>query len=188
MLRRVAERVLTAGNAVTIRPAVVADAPAVAAIFAPYVAETVISFRESAPTVGDWERSIAAAMVEGMPFLVAAGSGRVLGYAHAAAWKPYDGYRYTVEDSVYVDRDLLGRGIGRALLAALIEACRDAGFEQMIAVISHTADVGAASIGLHRRLGFVDIGTLRKVGTKHGVRIDTHVMQLSLRSQDVQGR
>ena len=168
----------TAG--VALRPATVDDASAIAVIFSHYVNHTVISFQEEAPTVAEWVRRIEAADVDAMPFLVAERSGRVVGYAYAAAWKTHPGYRHTVENSVYVDHSLLSRGIGRALLEGLIRECRTAGYEQMIAVISLTPVVGQASIALHHRFGFEDVGTLRKVGSKHGHRIDTHVMQLEL--------
>ncbi|HSF85354.1 MAG TPA: GNAT family N-acetyltransferase [Acidimicrobiia bacterium] len=167
-------------TSVTLRPAMIEDAASIAAIFGHYVTHTVISFQETAPSTADWAQRIDTAAAEAMPFLVAETTGGVVGYAYASPWKTYAGYRHTIEDSVYVDHAHVGRGVGRALLEALIRECRSAGYEQMIAVISLTPNVGTASIELHRRLGFGDVGTLRKVGSKHGHRIDTHVMQLEL--------
>ena len=165
---------------VTLRPAAVADAAALADVLAHYVRETVISFRESPPSVEDWSALIRSNQEERLPCLVAELAGEVVGYAYASPWKTYAGYEHTVENSVYIADGFAGKGIGGRLLAALIEACRERGFEQMIAVISRIEDVGDASIQVHRRFGFVDVGTLRRVGTKHGLRIDTHIMQLEL--------
>ncbi len=164
----------------TVRAATAGDASAVAAILEYYVTETVVSFRQAAPVSAEWERLIRSNADRGLPFLVAEVGGEVVGYAYASAWKSYAAYRHTVENSVYVAEGLTGKGIGGTLLRALIEACRNGGFEQMIAVISRSGDVGGASVAIHRLLGFEDVGTLRKVGAKHGLRIDTHIMQLEL--------
>jgi L-amino acid N-acyltransferase YncA len=102
----------------------------------------------------------------------------VVGFAYAAPWRPKSAYRYTVENTVYLAPGVTGRGIGAALLTALIDHAAAAGCHQMIAVI---ADTGSpASARLHRRLGFTDAGRLHAVGFKLGRWIDTRLMQRDL--------
>jgi phosphinothricin acetyltransferase len=104
--------------------------------------------------------------------------GAVAGYAYASPWRPKPAYRHTVEDTVYISPGLTGRGLGRALLEALLAGCEQAGARQVIAVI---ADTGSdASSALHRRCGFTDAGRLAAVGRKHGRWIDTVLMQREL--------
>lgn len=161
---------------VTIRRASPADAGAIAGIFRHYVENTVVTFAESAPTARDWEQRIA----EGRPFLVAEEGHEITGFAHVSPWRRQEAYRITVEDAVYVVETAVGRGHGTALLTGLIAACRRAGYEQMVAVIVEDAEVGAASIRLHSRCGFRNVGLLTAVGSKRGRRIDTRLMQLDL--------
>ena len=123
-----------------------------------------------------------AAHRAGYPYLVAVRDGEVLGYAYASAYRPRRAYRFTVEDSVYVRDGLVGGGIGSALLAALIARCEAGPWRQMIAVIGNSGN--AASIALHRRFGFSDVGVLRSVGFKHGQWVDTVLMQRSLGAGD----
>jgi phosphinothricin acetyltransferase len=112
------------------------------------------------------------------PYLAAEIDGAVAGYAYAALYRTRPAYRFTVEDSVYVAPDMQNRGIGRALLAALIEAATARGFRQMIAVIGDSEQ--AASIALHAALGFVPIGTFPNIGFKFGRWLDTVLMQRPL--------
>lgn len=118
----------------------------------------------------------------GLPYLVAAtGSppaGVVLGYGYCAPYRDRSAYRYAVEDSVYVRHDMLGKGIGRALLAALVEEVTALGYRQLIAVIGDSANAG--SIGLHASFGFLRVGMLRSVGYKFGRWVDTLTMQRPL--------
>ncbi|MER7363749.1 GNAT family N-acetyltransferase, partial [Nonomuraea wenchangensis] len=104
-----------------IRPAVPADLAAVTAINAHYVANTVITFEETPPTVTDWQARLADLTARGFPFLVADVGGEVAGYAYAGPWRPKPAYRHTVEDSIYLAPGHSGRGLGGALLGALIE-------------------------------------------------------------------
>jgi L-amino acid N-acyltransferase YncA len=106
----------------------------------------------------------------------------VLGYAYASVFRPRPAYRYTVEDSVYVEPAAIGRGIGRQLLLALIEACTQALFRQMIAVIGDSAN--HASIGLHRACGFDHMSVFVATGFKHGRWVDTVFMQRALGEGD----
>jgi phosphinothricin acetyltransferase len=102
---------------------------------------------------------------------------RVAGYAYAAPWRTKPAYRHTVENSVYVGEGRTGHGLGRRLLETLLERCADVGVEQVIAVIADSGD--PASIALHRTCGFIFIeaGRLRRVGHKHGRRLDTMFLQ-----------
>jgi L-amino acid N-acyltransferase YncA len=164
-----------------VRPAVPADAEAVAEIFAHYVVTSVATFEEVPPTVADWRRRLGELSRQQLPFLVAQGvqdAGTVCGYAYASPWRPKPAYRYTVEDTVYISPGHTGRGVGSALLAGLLAGCAEAGARQVIAVI---ADTGSdASAALHRRFGFAEAGRLSEVGRKHGRWIDTVLMQKDL--------
>lgn len=161
-----------------IRPAVPADLNAVAEIFAHYVSETVITFEQTPPTVAEWQDRLDDLTGQGLPFLVAELDGDVAGYAYASPWRPKPAYRHTVEDSIYLAPGQTGRGLGSALLGALLDQCAQADLRQMIAVI---ADTGSdASTALHKRFGFADAGRLTRVGYKHGRWIDTVLMQRAL--------
>jgi phosphinothricin acetyltransferase len=102
----------------------------------------------------------------------------VLGYAYASPWRPRPAYRHTVEDTVYLSPGHTGRGLGRALLSALLAGCEQAGARQVIAVIADSGE--QASVALHGRLGFEPAGRLRRVGYKHGRWLDTVLMQREL--------
>lgn len=154
------------------------DVEQVAAIYAHYVASGVATFDEVAPDVAAWSAKAGGIVARGLPFLVAEIGGDVAGFAYASLWRPRPAYRHTVEDTVYVAPSRLRRGVGRLLLDALIESCRKAGMEQVIAVIADTDD--PASQALHRSAGFGEAGRLTRVGYKHGQWIDTVLMQLSL--------
>jgi L-amino acid N-acyltransferase YncA len=171
-----------------VRVAAPADAEPVAAIFAHYVATSVATFEEVAPTAEDWRRRLAELAGLNLPFLVAEAvggeglgeSGSVCGFAYASPWRPKPAYRHTVEDTVYLSPGHTGRGIGSALLGGLLARCAAAGARQVIAVI---ADTGSdASAALHRRFGFTEAGRLSAVGRKQGRWIDTLLMQKDLGS------
>jgi L-amino acid N-acyltransferase YncA len=111
----------------------------------------------------------------GLPYLVALADNAVVGYCYATAYRPRSAYRHTIEDSVYIDEKLRGRGIGLALLSALIERCEAGPWRQVVAVIGDSGNAG--SIALHAKLGFEHVGVLREVGFKHGRWVDTVLMQ-----------
>jgi len=161
----------------TVRPATTADLPAIAAIYAHYVANSVATFEIDAPDVEEWARRFTAIADRDLPFLVTERDGAVAGYAYCAPWKERPAYRATVEDSVYVAPWALGAGCGAELLTALLERCRSIGVREIIAVIADSGD--PASAGLHRRLGFRDAGRLVRVGHKHDRWIDTVLLQWS---------
>jgi phosphinothricin acetyltransferase len=123
-----------------------------------------------------------AIAVHGLPYLVAEEAGRVLGYAYAAPFRSRAAYRYTIEDSVYVAPEAIGQGVGRAVLSAVLEACEALGLRQAVAVIGDSGN--AASIGLHRALGFAPAGVGRSVGFKHGRWVDIVWMQKPLNGGD----
>jgi L-amino acid N-acyltransferase YncA len=165
----------------TIRPAEAADVAAIQAIYAHHVLHGIASFEEQAPDEAEMARRLADVRARGLPYLVAedrAGGGGILGYAYAAPYRARPAYRYSLEDSVYVRPGESGRGIGSALLGALIERCTALGFRQMIAVIGDSANAG--SIRLHARHGFRTVGTLVAVGFKHGRWVDSVFMQRAL--------
>ena len=161
-----------------VREATVADMEQVAAIYAHYVATSVATFEEDPPPTGYWRERLADLAGRSLPFLVAEGESQITGYAFASPWRPRPAYRFTVEDSVYVAPGQAGHGIGSALLGALLEQCTEAGARQVIAVI---ADTGSdASTALHKKFGFAPAGLLAGVGRKHGLWIDTVLMQRDL--------
>lgn len=158
-----------------------ADVPAIAAIYAYAVMTSLATFDEQPPSVEEMRRRRADVVDIGLPFLVAASpSGQILGYAYAAAFRRRTGYRFTLEDSIYIERSMTHRGIGTALLTALIERCAAGGYRQLVAVIANTGQ--AASIGLHQKLGFATIGVMPAVGYKFRRWVDVVLMQRALGS------
>ena len=161
-----------------LRAATDADLAAVTAIYAHHVRHGRASFEEVPPDADEMARRRADVLDRGLPFLVAEAEGRVLGYAYAAPYRARSAYRFTLEDSVYIAEDALGRGIGRTLLTRLVEDCTGLGYRQMLAVIGDSGNAG--SIAVHERLGFRHAGTLRAVGFKFGAWVDVVLMQRPL--------
>jgi phosphinothricin acetyltransferase len=158
-----------------IRPARPDDIPAIAAIYAHAVIHGTASFELAPPDAAEMTRRFEALASGGYPYLVAQAEGTILGYAYAGPYRPRPAYRSTVEDSVYVAPEAQGRGVGRALLAALIEASEALDFRLMVAVIGDAESRG--SIRLHESLGFAHVGALEPVGYKHGRWLATVLMQ-----------
>lgn len=167
---------------VLVRPATPADMAQVQAIYAHYVTRSAASFEEEVPSIAEMQRRRDAVVARNLPYLVAEDDGEVLGYTYAGPWRPRSAYRYTVEDSIYVAPFVQGRGIGKALLGALIDRCTELGYRRMIAVIGDSANQG--SIGLHRSLGFRQEGVLRGVGLKFGRWVDVVIMHRVLGDDD----
>ncbi len=155
-----------------------ADIPAVTAIYAHHVSHGLGTFEEEAPDAGEIERRVADVAAHGLPHLVAADQGEVLGFAYAAPFRLRSAYRFTVEDSVYVAPHAQRRGVGKALLGDLIARSAALKLCQMIAVIGDSANAG--SIGLHAALGFEHAGAARAVGFKHERWVDIVWMQRTL--------
>lgn len=166
------------GAAPIIRPSCDDDVAAIAAIYAHHVLHGLASFEEDPPGVDEIARRRGDILARGLPYLVAERDGRVIGYSYAGPFRPRIGYRYTLEDSIYIDPGEVGRGIGRQLLAPLIERCAELGYRQMVAVIGGRETL--ASIRLHESLGFAHIGVFPAVGFKFGRWVDTVLMQRAL--------
>ncbi len=163
---------------VVIRPSRDSDMPAVHRIYAHHVTHGFGSFEEEPPDLAELTRRRADYLARGLPYFVAEADGRVVGYAYAGPWRTRSAYRYTVENSIYVDPAATRGGIGRKLLTALVDACTALGYRQMIAVIGDSGN--AASIKVHEACGFVLAGNLRNVGRKRGRWLDSVMMQRTL--------
>lgn len=164
--------------AAPVRPAMDADISAITSIYVHYVLRTCSSFETEPPDAGEMARRRSHVLEHGLPYVVADVNGSIAGYAYAAPYRSRKAYRYTVEDSIFVHPDFTRRGIGRALLHHVIDACTTGGFRQMIAVIGNGQN--HASISLHSSLGFREVGRLLGVGFKFGQWIDTVLMQRAL--------
>lgn len=161
-----------------LRAAVAADAEAIAAIYAPEVLHGTASAEEVPPTPVEMAARMAEVAAAGLPWLVAEEAGVVLGYGYLRPYHPRAAYRFTVENSVYVAAHGRGRGIGGALLAALIEAAGAAAKRAIIASI--TPQDGAASLALHLRAGFTEVGRLPAIIHKFGRALDCAYLHRAL--------
>jgi L-amino acid N-acyltransferase YncA len=170
------------GPALTLRPATPDDIPAITAIYGPNVRDGVASFEYEPPDEAEMARRQAAILSAGYPYLVAELNGAVAGYAYASAYRTRPGYRFVVENSVYVSPAAQGKGVGRALLDRLIDECTAKGYRQMIAVIGNLGNAG--SIALHRACGFTVVGVLPSIGWKLGRWVDSVLMQRPLGEGD----
>ena len=161
-----------------IRPATEADLAAITAIYQHAVLHGTATFELEPPDLAEMTRRYRALVDGSYPYFVAILDGRVAGYAYAGAYRPRPAYRFTVENSVYLEPSIHRRGIGLQLLRRLIAECEARGYRQMIAVIGDSANAG--SIGVHARTGFAMIGTHPSVGFKFGRWLDTVMMQRAL--------
>ena len=149
-----------------IRPSREIDVPSISAIYAHHVLHGTGTFEVTPPTPDDMAQRRAEVLARGLPYLVAEVDGAVIGFAYCNWFKPRPAYRFSAEDSVYLDTQTHRRGIGRALLAELTAAAERAGVRKLIAVIGDSRNTG--SIALHRSVGFEDVGTLTACGWKSG--------------------
>jgi len=163
---------------VTVRPAIRADVPTITRIYAHAVEHGTASFELTAPDEAEMTRRFDELTTNGFPYLVAVVDRAVVGYAYAGPYRTRPAYRFTVENSVYVAHDSLRRGVGKALLQALIDACTEKGFRLMVAVIGDSDQ--AASIGLHAAAGFKHAGILENIGYKFERWLDSILMQRPL--------
>ncbi|MBI5264316.1 MAG: N-acetyltransferase [Bradyrhizobium sp.] len=161
-----------------IRPSAEADLPAITGIYEHAVRYGTATFELIPPDLAEMTRRFNALMQGAYPYFVAELNGRVVGYAYAGPYRPRPAYRFTVENSIYLDPAIQRRGIGLRLLQRLILECEVRGFRQMIAVIGDSANTG--SIAVHAKTGFKLIGTHPNVGLKFGRWLDTVMMQRSL--------
>ena len=159
-----------------IRDAGPGDAPACAALYAPYVLETATTFETEPPEPDEMRRRIAAAQ-ERHAWLVAAHDGGVAGYAYAGTWRSRAAYSRTAETSIYLDESVRGTGLGKRLYTALVHRLAEQGYRTLVAGMTLP---NPASEALHGSLGFTPVGVFRRVGFKHGAWHDVGWMQLDL--------
>ncbi|MHA1600004.1 MAG: GNAT family N-acetyltransferase [Alphaproteobacteria bacterium] len=168
---------------VRIRDLQMRDLPRVQAIYAHHVLNGLASFEEVAPDLADIRQRYEAILAQGYPYIAAESAApgappNLVGYAHAGPYRTRPAYRYSIENSVYIAPENVGQGVGRALLTELIGRCTTLGYRQMVAIIGDSGN--AASIGLHRSLGFTNAGNIRSVGFKFGRWVDSVIMQRPL--------
>ncbi|EFA85466.1 hypothetical protein PPL_01423 [Heterostelium album PN500] len=175
---------MDAGN-IVIREAVVDDVKAICEIYGHYVRESVATFEEVVPTLDDMLSRFNSLKADGMPYFVAeqaavdnSVSPVIVGYCYAGLYRTRSAYRYTLEDSIYLDPNYRARGVGSMLLRRLIDESTKRGFRQMIAVIGGSDNLG--SIKLHERLGFKHKHILYSVGLKFEKWVDVVTLQLEL--------
>lgn len=166
-------------SVVALRPATRSDLGEITAIYADAVRNGTASYELEPPGVAEMTARYDALTERSYPYLVAESPSGLLGYAYAGPFRPRRAYRFMVEDSIYIAPQAQGQGVGRMLLAMLIEETTKLGFRQMAAVIGDGTH-NAASVRLHARLGFRHVGMLEGSGFKHGRWLDTVFMQLSM--------
>ena len=154
------------------------DDHSLARIYGYYVRHSTATFEIEAPDEFEMERRRMSIAEAGLPYLVAEREGAILGFAYAGPYRARPAYRFTVEISIYLDPAICGQGVGKILLTRLIEDCERAGKRQMVAVVGDSANT--ASIRLHTRLGFREVGVLRSVGRKFDRWLDTVLLQREL--------
>lgn len=165
-----------------VRAATPADAYPLAAIYGHHVVHGLGTFEYEPPDAAWMDARRREVQGHGLPYVVAEQDGRILGFAYANLFRPRPGYRFTVEDSVYVAPEAIGLGVGRATLSAVLAACEPLGVRQVVAVIGDSGN--AASIGLHTALGFARSGLGKSFGFKHGQWVDIVWMQKALGGGD----
>ena len=165
-------------TAVSIRPAVLADIPTITRIYAEAVLHGTASFEIEPPTAEEMTHRMHTLLGGGFPYIAAELGGMLVGYAYAGPYRTRPGYRFTVEDSIYIDPSAQGRGVGRALLDRLIAESTGRGFRLMVAVIGDSAQT--PSIALHRAAGFHLVGTFENIGFKFDRWLDSVLMQRAL--------
>ncbi|MBL4695638.1 MAG: N-acetyltransferase [Rhizobiaceae bacterium] len=162
----------------TLRPATVEDLPQITEIYAQAVLTGMASFEVIPPDLDAMQQRFDDLSRNNYPYIIAEIEGKLVGFAYSAPYRSRPAYYWSVENSVYVDPEYQGRGIGKILLLKLLDASTKAGFRQMIAVIGDSNNHG--SVGLHKACGFEMVGTIKDVGRKHGLWLDTVIMQISL--------
>ncbi|MBP7412702.1 MAG: N-acetyltransferase [Giesbergeria sp.] len=166
----------------TVRASQEADITAITAIYAHHVLHGTGTFEIDPPGSADIAMRRTDVLGKGLPYLVAEQAGQVVGFAYCNWFKPRPAYRFSAEDSIYVADSARGQGVGRQLLHALACQAEAAGVRKLLAVIGDSANTG--SIGLHRALGFTEVGVMRSVGWKHGAWRDIVLMEKTLGAGD----
>lgn len=162
---------------IIIRRATTGDADGIARIYNHAVLNLAATAQETVQSASERTAWLAEHDAQGLPVFVAAQGGTVVGWSSLSAFHARSGYRFTVEDSVYVDADWYGRGLGKRLLAPLVQHARHAGFHAIIAWVDGE---NAASMALHAGFGFVEVGRFREVMRKFGRWLDVVVLELLL--------
>jgi phosphinothricin acetyltransferase len=168
----------------SIRPSTDADVAAITAIYTHHVLHGTGTFEIDPPTAQDMGARRADVLTKGLPYLVAEEDGRVLGFAYCTWFKPRPAYRFSAEDSIYLAPEAAGRGLGRQLLTALAGEAEARGVRKLIAVIGDSANAG--SVGVHRALGFEQVGVIRSCGWKFERWLDIVLMEKALGAGDSQ--
>ena len=161
-----------------LRPSQEPDLPAITAIYGHHVLHGSGTFETEPPTLADMRARRAEVLARHLPFLVAEEGGRIVGFAYCNWFKPRPAYRFSAEDSIYLAPDAHRRGLGRALLAELAAQAQAAGVRKLIAVIGDSANAG--SIGVHRSVGFEQVGVLKSCGWKFERWLDVVLMEKTL--------
>lgn len=162
----------------SIRPSLESDLPAITAIYGHHVLHGTGTFETTPPTESEMTARRADVLAKGLPYLVIEEGGRVLGYAYCQWFKPRPAYRFSAEDSIYMHPDAAGKGLGRTLLAELMKQAEAAGVRKLIAVIGDSGN--AASVGVHKALGFAAVGTIRNCGWKFERWLDIVIMDKAI--------
>lgn len=157
-----------------IRPATLADIPQIQNIYAHHVLHGTATFEEEVPSIADMEDRFKDITLRGFPYIVAEANGKVCAYAYLGPYRTRHAYRFTLEDSIYIDKDFVGQGIGSRLLAELIKQAEQGPWHLIIAIIGDSKNY--ASINVHKKLGFTLVGIEPGTGFKFGRWIDTVIM------------
>ena len=165
-----------------IRPSHDQDLPQITAIYAHHVLHGTGTFETDPPSVNDMSIRRVDVLGKGLPYLVAEQDGVVVGFAYGNWFKPRPAYRFSVEDSIYLTPDLHRKGLGRALLAELLTRFEAAGIRKVMAIIGDSANAG--SVGVHRALGFTQVGGVESCGWQLGAWRDIVIMQKTLGAGD----
>ncbi|GBU15568.1 N-acetyltransferase [Polaromonas sp.] len=154
------------------------DCAAITALYAHHVLHGTGSFETEAPDCAEMSQRRADVLAKGLPYLVAEQDGQIIGFAYGNWFKPRPAFRYSVETSIYLAPDLQRQGLGRALLAELLARCERAGIRKLMAIIGDSDNAG--SIGVHRAVGFTEVGTIAACGWKFDAWRDIVIMQKTL--------
>ena len=154
------------------------DTAAITAIYAHHVLHGTGTFETEAPASAEMGLRRADVLAKGLPYLVAEQDGKVVGFAYGNWFKPRPAYRYSVETSIYLASGLQRQGLGRALLCELLARCERAGIRRLMAIVGDSANAG--SIGVHRSVGFTEVGTIAACGWKFGAWRDIVILQKTL--------
>jgi L-amino acid N-acyltransferase YncA len=161
-----------------IRPSLDADLPAITAIYSHHVLHGSGTFETEPPSVADMTTRRADVLAKNLPYLVLEDAGQILGFAYGNWFKPRPAYRFSVEDSIYLAPDAAGQGLGKLLLAELCAQLERRGIRKVMAVIGDSANAG--SVGVHRALGFDEVGVVKSCGWKFGRWLDIVLMEKTL--------